>query len=218
MSIIMGSAVFSAGASSNLKTPRSMEGCGISQEAREGVENALKNNDYNSWKSLLETSGNSEILDVVTEDNFAKFAEAFKLKESGDIEGAKAIIKELEVDISLLPMLGEKMRVKRDGMGERNKIEEAKHEAVMEAFRSDNYEEWKLLMEERGGGKVLEIINADNFSKFAEAKILQSEDKEDEAKVILDELGFPFQERRVQKRGMGLGRLAPHAEQAISSN
>jgi len=65
----------------------------------------------------------------------------------------------------------------------------------MAAYESGDYTSWKSLMDERGGGKVLEIVNADNFAQFAKAKILQSEGKMSEAKEILDELGFPFQER-----------------------
>ena len=62
-------------------------------ERHEAMMVAFGNNDYNSWKNLM--SGKGRVTQVVTEQNFARFAEAHKLMQEGDIEGAKAIRSEL---------------------------------------------------------------------------------------------------------------------------
>jgi len=67
----------------------------------------------------------------------------------------------------------------------------ADREALNAAYEAADYDAWKALMSARGG-KILELINADNFARFAEAKLLQSSGKDEEAEAIMDELGLPF--------------------------
>lgn len=273
MSLVMGSAVATANADSIMAKFR--EPMGISSENRQAEDEALKNADFASWKSAVENCGRTEILDIINESNFARYAEAFKLRESGDMDGSRAIMEELGIkapqrgggmmkgsdmsqadretlesalensdynawktvmekantesellteekfnilvrayklqssgdrsgamdllDNSDIPgfmlMMGEgKMHGGRGDMeGERNN--DSNHEAMMATYESGDFASWKALVEERGGGKILEVVNADNFAEFAKAKILQSEGNMDEAKSILDGLGFPFQER-----------------------
>ncbi|MFA7169374.1 MAG: hypothetical protein WC178_00800 [Candidatus Paceibacterota bacterium] len=211
VSLVMCSAVISANASNEATGQKRMSAENFSEEHYRAEKIAVESGDYASWKAAVETCGNTKILENVTEENFARFAEAFKLRESGDLDGSKAIMEELGIN----PVMGENQRGER---GEMKMQDKDNHEAVDEAIESGDYETWKSLMDERGGGKILEIVNADNFSQFAEAKILQSEDKMEEAKAILDELGFPFQERKAQKRGMGMRGAAAPAEYATASN
>jgi hypothetical protein len=57
------------------------------------MEKAFASNDYTAWKALMLNKG--RVTQVINKDNFAKFAEAHKLAENGDILGAQKIRKEL---------------------------------------------------------------------------------------------------------------------------
>jgi hypothetical protein len=60
------------------------------------MEKAFDNLDYDAWKNLMSQNNmHPRVLDVVTKDNFARFAEMHKAKESGDLETANKIRSEL---------------------------------------------------------------------------------------------------------------------------
>ncbi len=63
-----------------------------------------------------------------------------------------------------------------------------RHEIMEKAFQDNNYENWKELM--NGNGRVTQVVNADNFARFAEAHKLAEEDNLEEAKTIRAELGL----------------------------
>lgn len=63
-----------------------------------------------------------------------------------------------------------------------------RHEAMEKAFETNNYEAWKSLM--TGKGRVTEVVNQDNFSKFAEMHKLKEEGKTEESNKIRAELGL----------------------------
>lgn len=65
---------------------------------------------------------------------------------------------------------------------------EERHKAMQKAFENNDYDAWKELMS--GKGRVGEIVNKDNFAKFAEAHKLAEEGKMEEAKQIRQELGL----------------------------
>ncbi|PIR56698.1 MAG: hypothetical protein COU72_04895 [Parcubacteria group bacterium CG10_big_fil_rev_8_21_14_0_10_41_35] len=69
-----------------------------------------------------------------------------------------------------------------------------RHEAMIQAFADNDYNTWKELM--AGKGRVKDVVNETNFSRFAEAHRLALAGKTDEAKQIRAELGL----------GMGNGR------------
>lgn len=69
------------------------KGPDCSEERHEIMEQAFESNDYNSWKEQMNNRG--RVKDVVTEENFSRFAEARRLGQAGDIAGADAIRKEL---------------------------------------------------------------------------------------------------------------------------
>ncbi|MDD3190119.1 MAG: hypothetical protein PHI66_00265 [Candidatus Pacebacteria bacterium] len=194
-SILMGSAIFSANASSS-RFSGMREKCNLSEETRQSIDAAIQNGDYDKWKSLVESVGGDRISGATDKDTFAVIIEAYKLKESGDLEGAISLLEENGVQKKMFFSRGDMVQSKDCGDCLRD---DGQRGDMMEVFESGDYETWKVLMEQRGGGKILEIINEENFSKFAEAKILQSEGKNDEAKTILDELDFPFQERRARE-------------------
>lgn len=178
-----------------------MRGLGLLTVDREALVSAIQNADYGSWKTVMEKAESDKSGEYLTEDKFNIIVRAYKLQASGNRSGAKTLLDESNIPESML-MFGEKKM--RAGRGEMKAADESKHEAIEATFKSGNFEGWKALVEERGGGKVLEIVNADNFSQFSQAKLLQEEGKMTEAKEILDELGFPFQER-------GSGSMKNHA-------
>ncbi len=65
---------------------------------------------------------------------------------------------------------------------------EERHQAMIKALETKDYKAWRELMQ--GRGRVTQIINEQNFAKFAEAHKLALEGKTDEAKKIREELGL----------------------------
>lgn len=63
-----------------------------------------------------------------------------------------------------------------------------RHEAMEKAFENKDYKAWANLMQ--GKGKVTQVINKNNFAKFAEAHNLAEKGKLDEAKKIRQKLGL----------------------------
>jgi hypothetical protein len=69
---------------------------------------------------------------------------------------------------------------------------------------NNDYEGWKLLVQDKVG-RVDEVINKDNFSKFAEAWRLAKEGKIKEANVIRKELGLRTSDGTRNGNGMHRG-------------
>lgn len=65
---------------------------------------------------------------------------------------------------------------------------EERHQEMEKAFENNDYQAWKNLMQ--GKGRVIEVVNEDNFNQFAEAHRLAEEGKIDEARQIRQELGL----------------------------
>ena len=69
------------------------EGPDCDSEKHEEMEQAFGSNDYQTWAELME--GKGRVTQVIDEGNFARFAEAHKLAEEGNYDGADAIRQEL---------------------------------------------------------------------------------------------------------------------------
>jgi len=81
---------------------------------------------------------------------------------------------------------------------------EERHESMTKAFENKDFNSWKGMMQ--GRGRVLDVVNEDNFPKFVEAHNLAMEGKIDEAKQIRTELGLGIGSGAGQGRGtMGKG-------------
>lgn len=184
-------------------------GIDVSEEEMEALELAIKNSDYNAWKTVVEKVQEEQAQEFLTEENFQVLVRAYKLKASGDAAGAMTLLRDSNIPGFLL-MPGE---VRHGNRGEGGEGSEENHAAILAAYQSGDYAAWKAIIDERGGGKIAELVTADNFAQFAKAKVLQSEGKRDEARAILDDLGFPFQER-----GVGTGRPEMPAKEAAVSN
>jgi hypothetical protein len=74
---------------------------------------------------------------------------------------------------------------------------EERHDAMLKAFENKDYDAWKNLM--AGRGRATQVINKDNFAKFAEAHDLMLQGKTAEAQKIRAELGLGG------GRGQGMG-------------
>jgi hypothetical protein len=79
-----------------------------------------------------------------------------------------------------------------------------RHEAMEKAFENKNYNAWKKLM--AGRGRVTQVINAQNFAKFAQAHELEEKGKITEANKIRAELGLGLHNGSGNGLGMGYGR------------
>lgn len=79
-----------------------------------------------------------------------------------------------------------------------------RHEAMEKAFKNKDYDAWKNLMQ--GRGRVSQIVNKDNFSKFAEAHELMEQGRTAEAQKIRQELGLGLN----NGSGKGMGGAGMH--------
>ena len=68
---------------------------------------------------------------------------------------------------------------------------EERHEKMTKALENNDYNAWKELM--GGRGRVSQVINEENFARFAEAHRLALEGKTEEADKIRQELGLGLQ-------------------------
>ncbi|MDD5681356.1 MAG: hypothetical protein PHI59_08985 [Candidatus Omnitrophica bacterium] len=75
------------------------------------------------------------------------------------------------------------------------------HAAMEKAFDNNDYNAWKNLMQ--GKGRVTQVINAQNFAKFAQAHKLAEQGKTAEANKIRAELGLGLQNGSGQNREYG---------------
>lgn len=62
-------------------------------EREASMTQAMETGNYTLWKSLME--GRGRVTEVVTEQNFSRFAESWKLGKAGNTAGADAIRAEL---------------------------------------------------------------------------------------------------------------------------
>lgn len=84
---------------------------------------------------------------------------------------------------------------------------------ITEVMTKGDYEGWKKLIEEKvQKGRVDEVINKDNFSKFAEAWKLAKDGKIKEANAIRKELGLRTRDssNSFSRNGNGMGMGGMH--------
>lgn len=88
---------------------------------------------------------------------------------------------------------------------------EERHSEMTKIFENNDYNAWKNEMEEhmkeRGGrkGRVLDVVNKDNFSKFAEAHKLGEAGDKAGADKIRAELGLRTSDGKGVGQGQGKG-------------
>lgn len=77
-----------------------------------------------------------------------------------------------------------------------------RHTAMEAAFEKGDFDAWKNLMQ--GRGRVTQVINKENFAKFAQAHELAENGKTAEAQKIREELGLGL--KNGTGNGVGMGR------------
>ncbi len=145
---------------------------------------AIEAGDYDAWKALQPEG--SPFLDVITAENFGRIREMHEAMKSGDMETAETIREELG-----LPEMGPKGMMKK-GAGQSPE--------VIAAIESGDFETWKSLQPENS--PMLEVINAENFSRFGEMHTAMKSKDFETATSIAEELGLP----RFQKGGKHEGK------------
>jgi len=70
-----------------------VKGPNYTEERHSEMEKAFENKDYNAWKTLM--AGRGRVTQVVTAQNFGKFAEAHELAQQGKTDEANKIKAEL---------------------------------------------------------------------------------------------------------------------------
>jgi acyl-CoA-binding protein len=160
------------------------------------LKQAIEQADYEAWETLMAKIDAKKTEGYLTQENFNVIVRAYKLQASGDVSGAKALLKNSKIPGWLFSVdkAGRDFHQADEGVRAENE------QALLDAYSAKDYEAWKNLMSGRGG-MILEVINADNFAKFAEAKLLQHDGKDAEAKTILDGLGLPFHGRGMRMNG-----------------
>ena len=110
----VGAGVLFATASSALayRGDQNVVGPNYSPERHEAMEKAFENKDYNAWKNLMQ--GRGRVTQVVTEQNFARFAEAHELAEQGKTAEANQIRQELGLGLHNGSGQGQRMGMGRD--------------------------------------------------------------------------------------------------------
>lgn len=76
-----------------------------------------------------------------------------------------------------------------------------RHEAMEKSFENKDFSAWLALMQ--GKGRVTQVVNKDNFAKFAEAHELAEDGKLIEANQIRTELGLNLRNGTGNGNGMG---------------
>lgn len=83
----------------------SIQGPNYSEDRHAAMTQSFADQDYQAWKEQMQ--GKGRVSEVVTEENFARFAEAHRLATEGKIEEARQIRQELGLGLN-------------DGNGSRN--------------------------------------------------------------------------------------------------
>ena len=79
-----------------------------------------------------------------------------------------------------------------------------RHTAMTKAFENNDYNAWKEQM--NGRGRVTQVVNEQNFARFAEMRKLMLEKKYDDANKIRAELGLNQGNGQGRGNGQGMNR------------
>jgi hypothetical protein len=114
--LVLGGLTMSPGLIQAYQGDPSVQGPDCTSERHEVMTQAFENNDYNAWKEQMQ--GKGRVTQLINESNFAQFAQAHKLAEEGNLEGAKQIRQELGLGLKNGSGQGQQ---KGSGMGRLNK-------------------------------------------------------------------------------------------------
>lgn len=155
------------------------------KEQMQAAKSALESNDYNAWVEALSDHPKSE--EFVTQENFNTLLQAKALRDEGKMEEAKQLLKD-----SGIKMRGKHMQGQDSNWGKKHgegKGEMGKSMQEMKAaLESNDYNTWAELMEKHGLAQ--ESINQETFNKFLEAHSLHEAGEHEQAKELMQEIGF----------------------------
>jgi len=150
-------------------------------EQHMAISTAMENNDYNAWVTAV--GENCPIVGKISEADFVKLTEAHKLRKSGDMEGAQAIMGELGVERPI----GDKAKL---FMKQSKNFDPVKMETTKIALENNDYNAW---LEAVGvDSKIAQKITAENFAKFVEVYQLKQAGDYEGARELMEELGFNY--------------------------
>ncbi|MFA5131417.1 MAG: hypothetical protein WC467_03240 [Patescibacteria group bacterium] len=136
----------------------------IIQEKNVAIEEAIMNNDYATWSSLVT---DKSLKAKITSDNFSQFTEVYRLLQQGKVEEANLIKKQLNL--------------KQDFQVLTTKISE-----IDAAIMAGDYQAWRSIV---GQGWKPEV-NADNFVQFGETYKLIAQGKLKQANLLQQRLNL----------------------------
>lgn len=93
LALVLGLTAISANSVFAYRGDSTVQGPNYSTGRHTEMEKAFADNDYSVWKDLMQNRG--RVTQIVTEENFANFAEAHELMEAGNTEEAKKIHQEI---------------------------------------------------------------------------------------------------------------------------
>ena len=93
LALILGVTAISAGSALAYRGDPAVKGPNYSVERHTAMLKAFETNDYTAWKNLMQNQG--RVTQVITEANFAKFAEAHNLALQGKTAEAQKIRQDL---------------------------------------------------------------------------------------------------------------------------
>ena len=140
---------------------------------------ALEAGDYQAWVAAL---GDKEHLlsGIINEDNFDRYAEAWRLDRDGDHEAARAIYEDLGLD---------NMGIRKFVGGNAWNMDAEARVELQAAIENRDYAAWVELMGDMAP-HLTAVVDATNFGRYAEAWELQQEGDFAAAKEIYEELGI----------------------------
>jgi len=180
-----------AGASYAYQGNPEVQGPNYSPERHKAMETSLEEGNYRAWEELMGDRG--RVAEVVTEENFAKFAQAHKLVEQGDLEGAREIREEL----------GLNQGFQRGGLYKNGKgVDSETREKMWQALETGDYESWKNLKSDR---PFVQGLSQEDFEKLVEVHNLRQEGNFEKASKIKDSLGMSKERKGKAMKDKSLG-------------
>ena len=135
---------------------------------------------------------NSEVLEKagLNDDQVAAFEVAHELRKEGDKDGARDILVEAGLDMETMKSIREAMHEHR----QETRVD------IHEALDSNDFDAFKVAVE---GSPIADIVTTQSdFELFKEAHDLKEEGEFEEAKEIMEELGFEGHGHKGGKHGM----------------
>lgn len=97
LSLVIGGLFWGVESISAYQGDPTVQGPNCDPERHQAIEQAINNQDYQSWRELMADRG--RVTKIVTAQNFNKFAEAHRLALNGQTEAARQIRTELGLGV-----------------------------------------------------------------------------------------------------------------------